>query len=246
MSNKNGLKTSIPEKIRKMIRVSNRIRFDMMRDALDMDTKEFNTKIFDWAEEFNLLIDGDYIVINNNTIDDFINALDIQYKAWESKEQSKNGKIGESIIEATQQDIIFDKSFEEQHTEVKETTKSIGVAKHQLREPYRLRLDVNLNKNKFEESEITKDFCREWIGGYGFVERHELAPGQEFVVDNGVMMAYNAGIEHRVSKVGGRKSFMLGGEGVVIRYTGPGVVYTQNREIGLLASLIVPYLPPSR
>jgi uncharacterized protein (TIGR00266 family) len=85
-----------------------------------------------------------------------------------------------------------------------------------------------------------------WIGGYGLVERHELAPGQEFVVDNGVMMAYNAGIQHKVSKVGGRKSFMLGGEGIVIRYTGPGVVYTQNREIGLLASLIVPHLPPSR
>jgi len=82
-----------------------------------------------------------------------------------------------------------------------------------------------------------------WIGGYGLVERHELASGQEFVVDNGVMMAYNAGIQHKVSKVGGKKSFFLGGEGIVIRYTGPGVVYTQNREIGLLASLIVPYLP---
>ena len=85
-----------------------------------------------------------------------------------------------------------------------------------------------------------------WIGGYGLVERHELAPGQEFVVDNGVMMAYSADIQHKVSKVGGRKSFFLGGEGIVIRYTGPGVVYTQNREIGLLASLILPYLPTTR
>ena len=40
-----------------------------------------------------------------------------------------------------------------------------------------------------------------------------------------------------------KKSFILGGEGLVIRYKGPGVVYTQNREMGLLASLIVPYLP---
>ncbi|MHA2174211.1 MAG: TIGR00266 family protein [Candidatus Hodarchaeales archaeon] len=85
-----------------------------------------------------------------------------------------------------------------------------------------------------------------WIGGYGVVERHELAPGQEFVVDNGVMMAYQAGIEHRVSKVGGTKSLMLGGEGVVIRYTGPGVVYTQNREIGLLAAMLLPHLPVTR
>jgi len=85
-----------------------------------------------------------------------------------------------------------------------------------------------------------------WIGGYGFVERHELAEGQEFVCDNGVMMAFQTYMQHRVSKVGGKKSFVLGGEGIVIRYTGPGVVYTQNREIGLLASLIVPYLPVRR
>ncbi|MFW9994879.1 MAG: TIGR00266 family protein [Candidatus Odinarchaeota archaeon] len=85
-----------------------------------------------------------------------------------------------------------------------------------------------------------------WFGGYGYVERHELGPGQEFVVDNGVMMAFQTGMEHTVSKVGGKKSFFLGGEGVVIRYRGPGVVYTQNREIGLFASLLVPYLPISR
>lgn len=85
-----------------------------------------------------------------------------------------------------------------------------------------------------------------WIGGYGFVERHELEPGQEFVCDNGVMMAFQSHMQHRVSKVGGTKSLFLGGEGVVIRYTGPGVVYTQNREIGLLASLLAPYMPVTR
>jgi uncharacterized protein (TIGR00266 family) len=84
-----------------------------------------------------------------------------------------------------------------------------------------------------------------FIGGYGYIEKHELAPGEEFVCDNGVMMAFHSNMQHKVSKVGGKKSFFLGGEGIVIRYTGPGVVYTQNREIGLLASLIVPYLPLS-
>ena len=49
-----------------------------------------------------------------------------------------------------------------------------------------------------------------WIGGYGLVERHDLDHGQEFVVDNGVMMAYQAGMEHKVSKVGGKKSFNQG------------------------------------
>jgi len=85
-----------------------------------------------------------------------------------------------------------------------------------------------------------------WIGGYGFVERHDLKDGEELVVDNGVMMAFQSQINHTVSKVGGRKSFMLGGEGIVIRYRGPGVVYTQNREIELLAALLIPHLPVTR
>ena len=85
-----------------------------------------------------------------------------------------------------------------------------------------------------------------WIGGYGFVERHDLKDGEELVVDNGVMMAFQSDMNYTVSKVGGRKSFMLGGEGIVIRYRGPGVVYTQNREIGLLAALLIPHLPVTR
>ena len=87
-----------------------------------------------------------------------------------------------------------------------------------------------------------------WIGGYGFVERHVLEPGQEFVIDNGVLMAAQAHMHEkaRISKVGGTKSLVLGGEGVVIRYSGPGVVYTQNREMGLLAALLKPYLPLGR
>ncbi|MFW9856552.1 MAG: TIGR00266 family protein [Candidatus Thorarchaeota archaeon] len=87
-----------------------------------------------------------------------------------------------------------------------------------------------------------------WIGGYGFVERHDLESNQEFVVDNGVLMAVPADMHDnaRISKVGGTKSLVLGGEGIVIRYTGPGVVYTQNREIGLLAALLKPYLPVPR
>ncbi len=82
-----------------------------------------------------------------------------------------------------------------------------------------------------------------WLGGYGYIERHEIGPGEEFVIDTGVMMAFETNMQYRTSKVGGKKSFLLGGEGIVMRFTGPGVAYTQNREIGLLASLLIPYLP---
>ena len=85
-----------------------------------------------------------------------------------------------------------------------------------------------------------------WLGGYGYSERHELAPGQEFIIDSGVMLAYESHIQYKASKVGGKKSFFLGGEGIVMRFTGPGVVYTQNREMSILASLIKPFIPSGR
>ncbi|MHA1488740.1 MAG: hypothetical protein ACTSRI_03680 [Promethearchaeota archaeon] len=31
-----------------------------------------------------------------------------------------------------------------------------------------VRLDVNLTDGTIEKSELSKEFCRDWIGGYGF------------------------------------------------------------------------------
>lgn len=85
-----------------------------------------------------------------------------------------------------------------------------------------------------------------WMGGYGFIERHDIRDGEEFIVDNGVMLAFTSNMPYSLTKVGGKKSFILGGEGVVIKYTGPGVVYTQNRDMSALASLLQPFFPNRR
>ncbi|MHA1727724.1 MAG: hypothetical protein ACTSWY_03215 [Promethearchaeota archaeon] len=80
------------QKIKKMMGVSTRIRIDMMRDTIGMDSKEFNEKIWNWAEKFGFTINGDYIVIEGADIDGFISDLDKQFKLWGDKEKSKNGK----------------------------------------------------------------------------------------------------------------------------------------------------------
>ncbi|MHA1486669.1 MAG: hypothetical protein ACTSSC_05810, partial [Promethearchaeota archaeon] len=49
------------ERIKSMMEVSNRLRLDMIRVALDMDEKLFTHKVFQWAKEFNFLIDGDFL-----------------------------------------------------------------------------------------------------------------------------------------------------------------------------------------
>jgi len=44
--------------------------------------------IFKWAEEFSFTIDGDYLVINKETVSDFIDALDDEYKKWTSTDKT--------------------------------------------------------------------------------------------------------------------------------------------------------------
>jgi hypothetical protein len=63
------------DQIKEMLDVSYKIRLDLMREALKMDEKTFSIKIFDWAHQFNFIINGDYLIVNPENIDDFIDNL---------------------------------------------------------------------------------------------------------------------------------------------------------------------------
>lgn len=80
-------------KIKRMINVSARIALDRMQNALKMEKKDFDEKIFEWAEKFDFTIDGDYLIINEDKVSDFINALDNQFRIWEKKEGDREGKV---------------------------------------------------------------------------------------------------------------------------------------------------------
>ncbi|MFW9989131.1 MAG: hypothetical protein ACFFC3_10780 [Candidatus Odinarchaeota archaeon] len=81
------------EKLTKIINVSNKIKSDMLRDFLEIDEKTFNKQIVEWAEKFNLTINGDEIIVNKEDIADFIQALEKQFEIWESGEKAKTEKI---------------------------------------------------------------------------------------------------------------------------------------------------------
>jgi len=63
------------DRIKSMFEVSNKLKLDMVRIALDMDEKKFTKKVFEWAKKFNFVIDGDYLIINYDSIPDFIDTL---------------------------------------------------------------------------------------------------------------------------------------------------------------------------
>ncbi len=63
------------DRVKSMMEVSHKLRLDMVRTALDMNDKLFTEKVFQWAKQFNFLIDGDYLIINQETATDFLNDL---------------------------------------------------------------------------------------------------------------------------------------------------------------------------
>jgi rRNA maturation endonuclease Nob1 len=68
-------KRELITQIKSMLAVSNKIKLDTMRLALDMDKKEFFEKIFSWAKKFNFIIDGDEIVVDHDSIPLFMENL---------------------------------------------------------------------------------------------------------------------------------------------------------------------------
>ncbi len=76
-----------------MLEVSKRISLDRMQDVLEMEKKTFNKRIFELAKQFGFIIDGDYLIVNRDTVSDFIDSLEKTFKEWEGTEKDKNYKI---------------------------------------------------------------------------------------------------------------------------------------------------------
>lgn len=76
---KKKLEFEAVEKVKKLLKISTRIKIDEMNDTIGRDTRIFEERIWDWAYEFGFTIDGDYIVVENADIDGFIKKLDKQF-----------------------------------------------------------------------------------------------------------------------------------------------------------------------
>lgn len=79
------------------------------------------------------------------------------------------------------------------------------------------------------------------VNAYGAIEK--LAIDGKYVVDSGHVVAFEGDLTYRVRRVGGWKSTLLSGEGVVLEFTGTGTLWLQTRAMGALLSWITPLLP---
>jgi uncharacterized protein (TIGR00266 family) len=77
-----------------------------------------------------------------------------------------------------------------------------------------------------------------FISSYGAMTERELQAGQELKVDTGHMVAFDEGVKYDVKAVGGFKSTLLSGEGLVANFTGPGKVIMQTRSLSSFIDLL--------
>ena len=85
-----------------------------------------------------------------------------------------------------------------------------------------------------------------FLASYGAIQERELAPGERFTVDTGHIVAFEASATFDVRRVGGLKSTLFSGEGLVCAFEGPGRVWLQSRSQDAFLSWLIPQLPTQR
>ncbi len=85
-----------------------------------------------------------------------------------------------------------------------------------------------------------------FLSSYGAIHQVELAPGQQYIVDTGHMVAFDESVQYNVKTAGGIKSTLFSGEGLVCRLTGPGRIMIQSRSTDAFLSWLIPKLPKKK
>jgi uncharacterized protein (TIGR00266 family) len=81
------------------------------------------------------------------------------------------------------------------------------------------------------------------LSAYGAIHEMSLESGQSYTVDTGHLVAFTEGIDFHVRKVGGLKSTLFSGEGLVVDLTGPGRLLLQSRSTDQFLAWLIPQLP---
>lgn len=84
------------------------------------------------------------------------------------------------------------------------------------------------------------------LSSYGAIHELDLAAGESFTVDTGHLVAFSENIGFNVRSVGGLKSTIFGGEGLVVDMSGPGKVLLQTRSVGAFLDWLLPRMPKTQ
>ena len=79
-----------------------------------------------------------------------------------------------------------------------------------------------------------------FFNSFGSIVEKEI--DGSFVVDTGHVVAWEPGLSYSIRGMGGLKSTMLSGEGLVMEFSGRGKLYLQTRTMGGIASWLTPFV----
>ena len=78
---------------------------------------------------------------------------------------------------------------------------------------------------------------------YGAIHKVTLDGRAPYLCDTGHVVAFTQGLNYDVRKVGGWKSTLLSGEGLVCEFRGTGDLYMQTRSTQAFLSWLIPRIP---
>jgi uncharacterized protein (TIGR00266 family) len=81
------------------------------------------------------------------------------------------------------------------------------------------------------------------VSSYGAIYEKTIAAGEKYFVDTSHLVAFDGSLQVQTKAVGGMKSTLLSGEGLVVELTGPGRIFIQSRSPQALINWIIPQVP---
>ena len=81
------------------------------------------------------------------------------------------------------------------------------------------------------------------LSSYGAIHDMSLQAGEQVTIDTGHLVAFTEGMSFNVRSVGGLRSTLFSGEGLVVDLAGPGRLLMQTRSQDAFISWLIPHLP---
>ena len=83
------------------------------------------------------------------------------------------------------------------------------------------------------------------VSSFGAIHRRRLAPGEQYVVDTGHLVAWEGHMPYQLRQASssGWLRSMASGEGIVAEFSGPGEILIQTRNLAAFAGILKPFFP---
>jgi hypothetical protein len=75
------------ENFEKLMNVSSRFRIGMLKNVLNISEKDLNEKIKRWQHDFDVSVEGEYLIFNKENLPNILDLLDEKYKEWTKKHE---------------------------------------------------------------------------------------------------------------------------------------------------------------